>query len=255
MKLQTALLQFLAIMFATVVAQAQSTAAFEGLDVALEPQGESGVPIGTGNSRAPAPASSADPRFQSPVATHSLGPRSTVVATFAPPALAKPARKEVNHWYGWQSLIADGASLAIGVSGGVMDLRATTPLSSALLYSSFVGYLLGAPAVHWGHEQIEKGFASIGLRVGLPLAGFFIPYAVGPRCFAGSEGDNGSLACLPYMVGGVIVGAVAAVAIDDAVLAYDTPAKGDHRAALSSRLSIAPYVTSNQRGLVLRGAF
>ncbi len=89
----------------------------------------------------------------------------------------------------------------------------------------------------------------------LPLAGFLIASAVGPTCFAGNEGDNGSLACLPYMAGGIIVGAVAAVAIDDAALAYETPAKGDHRPALSSNLSIAPYVTSNQQGLVLRGAF
>jgi hypothetical protein len=68
MKLQAPFFQFFAITLETVVAQAQSTAAFEDLDVAAKPQGEPDASTGTSNAQVPPTPSSAEPRLQSPVA-------------------------------------------------------------------------------------------------------------------------------------------------------------------------------------------
>ena len=135
-----------------------------------------------------------------------------------------------------------------------MDVKATSTTSQALLGMSVAGYALGGPAIHWGHRRLDKAGGSFGLRVGLPVAGLLIAYVIGPKCQSGSEGDNGSLGCLPYLAGGAIVGGVAAVTADAMYLARETVANGG-ATSLSSSLIVAPFFGSNQRGVVLRGTF
>jgi hypothetical protein len=180
----------------------------------------------------------------------------------APPAYAAPPSYGVapafmvdapakTRWYGWQTLSADGAALTVGLIGGIMDMKRTTDMSQDLLYASVGIYALGGPAVHWANGQVATGFKSLGLRVGLPVAGFLLPYALGPKCYAGDEGDNGSLACIPFIMGGVIAGLVAAVTIDAAVLAKEKVAPvGPY-----TSISVAPMLTADRRGAVVRLVF
>ncbi len=67
--------------------------------------------------------------------------------------LVEPQRR----WYGWQTLLSDGASIAIAVIAGSVETAELLPVAG-------VGILLGAPIVHWAHSHVGKGFTSLGLR-------------------------------------------------------------------------------------------
>ena len=40
-------------------------------------------------------------------------------------------------------------------------------------------FVLAPAVVHWAHGKVERGFASLGLRLGLPLGGSQVGAAVG----------------------------------------------------------------------------
>jgi hypothetical protein len=133
-----------------------------------------------------------------------------------------------------------------------MDLHRTTGMSRGLLYAGLVSYAVAPPVVHWGHERIVAGFESLGLRVGLPLATSFLAFAVGPKCSNDAEGDHEDFSCLPFVMGGLIAGTVAAVVIDSAVLAKE---KVTPNVEASPRFDVAPMVTGDRRGAVVRVTF
>ncbi len=62
------------------------------------------------------------------------------------------------YWYGWQTLIVDGASLAVA---GVGFGTGNTPTITV----GELAYTFGAPIVHWTHGNVGFGFASLGLRI------------------------------------------------------------------------------------------
>lgn len=113
------------------------------------------------------------------------------------------ARTE-REWYGWQFLIVDGVSLALAVStigtGSVVQFGVASG-----------GFSFGAPIVHWAHGHLGRGFASLGLRLGLPIT------AIGITLVAGRGYSS-------LLVGAVLVptSIAAAITIDAAVLAYDS---------------------------------
>lgn len=122
------------------------------------------------------------------------------IAAAQPPGLtppqepAAPERVEVAPAYRLQTAGVDLSALvmmstgsSVGVGVGVATLA------------------LGAPALHLYHHQPGRAVASLGLRVGLPLAGM----AIGA---AGAQKGTDAEIALPAI--GAVIGVVAASAID-----------------------------------------
>jgi hypothetical protein len=145
----------------------------------------------------------------------------------------------VVRWYGWQTLLGDGAAtfFAFGASSN----------GSAAV----AAYGLGGPLVHLVHDRPEAALASIGLRVGLPAMG----YVLG----SGLDCSEQRATCRTHLVPVwgpllAIAGIPAAMAIDAAVLAR---APGpEPRSKYVQHLS--PAVAPRKEGgfdVALQGAF
>ncbi len=149
------------------------------------------------------------------------------------PEPASSAR-QVDYWYGWQTLLADGASVATMVLGG-------TTQSSAVGLIGLGGYFAGAPIVHGVQGRVGVAFASFGLRLGIPTLGAVVGYAAAGPCSA-SEHD-GFFGCSFHGWAeagvGALIGAGTAVAIDAAVLAHGKRSAEPE----TPRDSVAPRVT------------
>jgi len=142
-----------------------------------------------------------------------------------------PQRK----WYGWQTLTADGASFAMLVVAARLNSGGENRSGAqALAWFGLLGYELTPGMIHFVHKNPGRGFASMGLRLGMPLAGAFLGASVASGCsgFACQEGGAGV---------GILLGMGAAIAIDAAVLAYDDPKKPNpHGLALTPLVSVTP---------------
>jgi hypothetical protein len=119
-------------------------------------------------------------------------------------------------WYGYQILLADGASLGCVLLGAGTD-------SSGLPALGGVGYVFGGPIVHFAHGEVGRGFGSLGLRVGLPVLGVLVGVGgtsddSGPDSPDGSAGGQEGLAAAAV---GAMIGMVGAVVLDSAALAYE----------------------------------
>lgn len=144
-------------------------------------------------------------------------------------------------WYGGQTLVVDGLSLgALLLSGGSN--------SGELAAFGGLGYLFGAPVVHAAHGHVGKPFASFGMRVGLPMGGLFLGCAAEGR-------KGGDFGCLGGAVIGFVLGGIAAISLDAAVVAYDE--RPDREAAHAPVIGLAPSVavTKSQASLGLAGWF
>lgn len=113
----------------------------------------------------------------------------------APPPPAEENRARPT-WYGWQTLLADGASIAVTPAVPLVGLG---------------GYVLGGPIVHLAHGRVGAALGSLGLRVGAPIAGGTAAYLIQGKC----RGDFCGVA--PLLGAGV--GLISAIALDSALLA------------------------------------
>lgn len=139
-------------------------------------------------------------------------------------ASAEPAKPRTDSkWYGWQILIVDGAviSSTLLLAAAAADNDDVGGVAAAAF---FTGYTLGGPIVHWSNGQLGRGFASLGLRVGAPLVAGLTGAALGAASSSGCSDpywcDSSEVAVGAGL--GVLVGGIAAVAIDSAVLARKT---------------------------------
>jgi len=134
------------------------------------------------------------------------------------PAPAEPAAKPPapdKEWYGWKILLVDGLALAIGFVALTEALNAGSAFGSfesepgdytrahALTVAAGLVFALGPAIVHYREGRAERGLASIGMRVALPSGLAAIGYADG-------DFDGGLVA----------VGVIAAMVVDDALLAW-----------------------------------
>jgi hypothetical protein len=121
-------------------------------------------------------------------------------------------------WYGWQTLVADGASLALFVGGVSSTSSRSSSTAGLLLLGSLATYSLGGPIVHLAHSRPGAALGSFGLRWGMPsvaaLFGVGLGYA---SCGRSSEGLCVGL----YGLLGLTLGTIGAIAIDSAVLARE----------------------------------
>lgn len=168
---------------------------------AVQPLPQPSPPCGAGECATPAPA--AEP----PSAFFPMAPAQPEPERDRAEAWSPPRQRTERRWYGHQTLLVDGASIAA--------LFADPGLGAG-------GLILGGPVVHTAHGHVGKALGSLGLRVGAPIAGGAAGMAFEGAASGGCSGEWG---CLRGAVVGFFVGAVSAIAIDSAVLANeDVPA-------------------------------
>lgn len=177
-----------------------------------------------------------------PVASGPL-PSSTAGAAQHPPATL-PHRntwaisprpdvpKKKGQWYGGQTLMVDLISVPLVAVSGL----------------GVAGYLVGAPLIHFAHDNPGRALGSIGLRIWLPVLGGLIGKSP-------SSGGGGILSVDDGALIGAGLGIVSAWLIDSLVLAYeDQPAP--ERASMSGiRINGGLSVTPEKSEVVFRAFF
>lgn len=136
---------------------------------------------------------------------------------------------ERSRWYGWQTLTADGVSLAAILVGAALDERRSG--KDEFVWLGILGYELAPGFVHFAHRHVGRGFASFGIRLGMPLAGVFLGASLASGC-------NTNLCEATGAGVGALLGMGGAIAIDAALFAYDDPKR-----AAARRVGLVPLVS------------
>jgi hypothetical protein len=183
------------------------------------------------------------PDLAAPAAPASAQPEPAEPAQ--PPA--PTARATESSWYGWQVMIADAASIAMMGSG-------LAARNAPIGYLGLGGYLVAAPIVHGAHGRVGVGFASFGLRAGLPMVGAMLGYAAAGSC--SREEQEKLLGCFFHgwgeAVAGGLVGAAGAVVIDAALLAHETrPIAQPREDGIPKVTSVSPSYDPRTRSAAL----
>lgn len=144
----------------------------------------------------------------------------------------RPERQR--EYYGWQVLGADMASLLVG-------LAITDSGTGAL--TGMTGYALGGPIIHATHRNYGTAVASLGLRLGLPMAGGLMGRGVYSIEHEGEDWD-----VLAYMAAGVVLGAITAAMLDWAILGWTDKHAPSPR---EPRHGLVPQVTAGEHGVSL----
>ncbi len=129
--------------------------------------------------------------------------------------------------------------------------------SEALAWSSLGLYAFGAPLVHVAYEKPVRALASLGMRLGFPVAGGALGLLLAaPSC--NSSTDDEGWRCVGAVIGlgglGVVAGGLTAIIIDDAFLGkVELPPVAERRLSLT----MAPLLDARARsvGLSVAGAF
>jgi hypothetical protein len=176
-----------------------------------------------------------------PGLVHSLLARGAIQY---PPADVADSGESKSRWYGWQTLIVDGSTLAL-----MFVAVSSESAGSTFAAIGSTAYFLGAPIVHLAHGNPGRGGLSLLSRIGLPLTGALVGYRV-ETCQSSAD-----LCGVAGLVLGGLIGIGAAIAVDAAALAWeDEPAKAAFSPS-AFRLHIAPTLGRNAGGLGLGGVF
>jgi hypothetical protein len=130
-----------------------------------------------------------------------------VAVTLLVLAGSRPAAADQT-WYGYQTLIGDAVSDGL-IATGAWGPRGVPKIGLAT-------YLLVAPVIHIAHGEPTRAAGSLGMRVGLLGLGAIIGRGACTDHYSKTEDGD----CLAEIFVGAIVGAVAAEALDAALLAY-----------------------------------
>lgn len=178
------------------------------------------------------------------IASASGGPIITGVTTARPEARIEQPSDPMREWYGWQTLALDGASVSIVLLGGLAlatDEYQLEEVGATWILGSAVPYLFGSPVLHAVRGHSGKAWASFGLRLGMPLAG----YAAGafPECHSGDFCKVG------YGAVGGAIGIAGAMVIDAAWLAWERRSVRQSAGFRSGSIELTPkLVLSPDRG-------
>lgn len=140
-------------------------------------------------------------------------------------------------WYGWQTLLVDGAALSAVLVGTAVHRGPGRDhgRGDALAGVGLIAYGLGPGIVHFAHRNPGLGFASFGIRLGIPLAGAFLGASVVSSCDSYRCEEDGAAV-------GALLGMLGAIAIDAATFAYDDrrPRADEGGLSLAPVLSLQP---------------
>jgi hypothetical protein len=179
-----------------------------------------------------------------------------------PPAPPSPAPDAPSSWYGWQTLIADGATLVSSIA--FAEATSGEPAGNMIALNGLAGYAFAAPMIHLLHHRPLIALLDLAIRAGAPTLGGYIG-AGASSCHQSEqlseEGGGDGLCGLAGAFIGVTIGAIVAVVVDSAVLAR-TPAEEPEREPaptpkLASGFTIAPdlVVAKDHGGIGIRGTF
>jgi len=134
---------------------------------------------------------------------------------YAPPRPpAGPTETKRKVWYSNYIYAVDGISLSLLILGAALsDSQSDTGENLGKL--GVAGYLLAAPIVHWTQGEVGSGFASFGLRMGLPTGGLLLGAAT---CIAADYRNNDR--CVALVALGALAGIITAPLVDAKVFAY-----------------------------------
>ncbi len=138
-------------------------------------------------------------------------PEAPPVASTTP--TTAPAPRMVSHWYGWQTLLVDGAAIAVASASGQ---------SAAFGYTGVGLYAFGGPLIHVIHDRAGIGAADLGVRIGGPFVLGLI--GMGVELAATKPNSCGGDLCFRGLAGfavGFFIGYVTAVVLDAAVFARE----------------------------------
>lgn len=153
-------------------------------------------------------------------------------------------------WYGWQLLLADTGSLLL--------LLNMPPLSAFT-------YLGAPPAIHAANGQGRRAWWSVGLRLGIPLAGAGLGLLAASGGSCDKQSDDQAMCGFGLIVGGFVVGMFVAAIIDDTALAWkvtedshirfvsEEPRPARKSPAVSLGVGVLPY--RGGAGLGMAGRF
>jgi hypothetical protein len=156
--------------------------------------------------------------------------------------LAYPRRAtEPRSWYGWQSLVIDGASLT---AGAIVTVRRDEPdrrkRIGGLAVLPYVTGLLISPWVHVFHGRWGTALGSLALRAFAPALGALVGLA--GYCAATGGTDECTADGAVY---GLLGGTVLTAGIDIGLLSHER----SEPAHASTTGAVMPYLTPHQDGL------
>ncbi len=155
-----------------------------------------------------------------------LAPRGPAASAEHPPVDAGSDYRPRRRWYGWQTLIVDGASTLALVA---IASRSDTDSDDAWLTGLAVAYSAAPPIIHLAHGHPGKALLSLGIR------------AVGPLLIASSISDHD-----PALAVFGVLAIPAAISIDAAAIAReDVPTDGGGVSFLQ-RLAFTPWVDTRR---------
>ncbi len=191
------------------------------------------------------------------VATAPAAVTAPTVPAPPPPRPTAAATAPVMRSYAWETALSDVGSLAL-IGTPIVSAALEGPPKGLTSYLGLIGVggsLLAPPIVHWSHGQVGKGFASLGLRVAVPVltaAAYGSTFALtkaarGGSCYGG--GDVPEDYCeLPSAVAAVTVGVAGLVSVIvlDALVLANAPVRPSTSA--SSSASFRRFTPSLQIG-------
>jgi hypothetical protein len=203
-------------------AQIPAFPAAEPQALAPEPEPPKAAPAAS-DSAPPAPQSGAPhPAEPTPAKTdHLAAPGGQPAPAPLDDDVVDVVERPRRQWYGWQTLTADGASMLLLIAGAVAAENDTVGDSGdTMVTMGLVGYEFAPGIVHFAHGNPGRGFASFGMRLGMPIAGAFLGAATASGCDGFQCEASGAAV-------GLLLGMGGAIAIDAAVFAYDDPERPD----------------------------
>lgn len=151
-------------------------------------------------------------------------------------------------WYGWQTLLSDAASIGLFVSGVNDDGRGDIRPAIGLF-----GYALAPPIIHAAHGHALKAFGSLGLRLGAPVVGAVVGFAMAGCEESDDHYDDSDWCGASGAIGGFMVGTAGAMLFDAVVIANEdvVPERPRERVEFRPDVSIGP----GRAQVSLAGAF
>lgn len=138
-------------------------------------------------------------------------------------------------WYGWQTLAADGALLAMFDIGLLAK-------SSGVAVPAAVGFVLASPTVHVANSHASVTPISVSTHLLLPAAGYLI--TAFPIALARAHVELRTKTAI-----GLSIGGVAAAALDAAFFSWQPPLPNTITTTSRLQWQIAPWAPSDALGM------
>ena len=179
--------------------------------------------------------------FQPPAARAQTGGAASTVAS---EPLDPPPAPRGSSWYGWQTLVSDGSTLAttMVLGGG----NAPSGMTAANLV---VGFGLGPAIVHVTHGRPLVALADVLIR-GFSVVG---GGALGGMLASCPQPQDNGMCGFQGVAAGVLLGALGAIVLDATALSWEKPRPHHDKGAPDGGFSWAPTVLVSKDSVAFGG--